>query len=558
MHKEQEPKGPPRPRDAPAGRGGPATDGAGRPLAAPAGPGPEATPAHATRRGVTLTLGIVLAVNLLAFASCVSFLNTCSLDPTNGINQTVSGPRAQIYWWLKYGEWRPVSATTFPRHATSIPWPNVDTDHVVVNLGAEGSYDSLVLIDLKTGEVSDNHQSAEVQRALDALVRDGLASFEGTGAIVSVAVDEGADAGDATGGQGDGLLSFNSSYAADSPAVMPEDAPASARMFFTARYDGDAEAFVQAERAQGRLDMRVGDIVVGLDVERGFQTGAGADGSAAWRADTDPVRSWLHERFDGYPQVVVLPQHDAEYGLTDSPYRLGVYPSGHATRTGAGPSLADALAVGVLGPVVGTGVGQALDAATGLTQVPGPEGEPLVDNWVTFGEESEIRLESDEAGVVLTGEGVEARRLEPGTLDLDALMGDSYWALTDVRDVYAVTLTGEALAQARASVAEQDSSLASIDLRMSLTVPGFAYEDATGTRGSDGAYGTAEYERNYYAYVMEVASVDDAGNVVPATDQFADADQLRPEVASSGGAWGGVLRDPEDTLLVVVARKAQE
>lgn len=531
-------------------------------LRPPAPDGPGNRPPRATRivAGVT---AICLAIGAILAASVVSFLTTCSLNPMNALNEAGAGPRAQAYWQQKYGETREVSETDYPRYPTSIPWPNVDTDQVVVNLGEKDSYDSLVLIDLKTGEISDNHQSAEVRRALDSYVRDGLAGFEGTGLVASVAFDEGADAdegetgtdagaadagegatGTTAGGGADtadpnaGLISFNTPQAASSAAIFPDEAPASSRMFFSARFDGDAEAFVQAERQQGHLDMEAPSIVVGLDVARELQTDVPQDGSASWRGDVDPVRQWLNDRFDAYPQLVVLAEKDAEQGWLDSTFRLGVYPGGHGSTS---PSPLFEL------PVIGD------QLRTGAS-LPRP---PLVDSWVTFGEQSQIHVESDMAGVILTEDGVQARRLDAEAIDLDALMGDSDWTLTDVRDVYAVTLTGESLAQARAAMAEQDSDLATVSLRMSLGVPGFAYDYAGGQTGSDGTYGTAEYERNYYAYVMEVASVDDTGNVSRADDQFADADQLRPEVSASGGAWSEVLRDPEDTLLVVVARKAR-
>lgn len=507
---------------------------------APDGPGNQAPRATRIVAGIT---AVCLAIGAILAASVVSFLTTCSLNPMNALNEASAGPRAQAYWQQKYGETREVSETDYPRYPTSIPWPNVDTDQVVVNLGEKGSYDSLVLIDLKTGEISDNHQSAEVQRALNGYVQDGLAGFEGTGLVASVAFDEGAGADEGAAGTGEntadpnaGLISFNTPQAASSAAIFPDEAPASSRMFFSARFDGDAEAFVQAERQQGHLDMEAPSIVVGLDVARELQTGVPQDGSASWRGDVDPVRQWLNDRFDAYPQLVVLAEKDAERGWLDSPFRLGVYPGGYG-RTSPSP-LFDL-------PVIG-------DQLRAGASLPRP---PLVDSWVTFGEQSQIHVESDMAGVILTEDGVQARRLDAEAIDLDALMGDSDWTLTDVRDVYAVTLTGESLAQARAAMAEQDSDLATVSLRMSLSVPGFAYDYAGGQTGSDGTYGTAEYEHNYYAYVMEVASVDDTGNVSRADDQFADADQLRPEVSASGGAWSEVLRDPEDTLLVVVARK---
>ena len=153
---------------------------------------------------------------------------------------------------------------------------------------------------------------------------------------------------------------------------------------------------------------------------------------------------------------------------------------------------------------------------------------------------------------MVTEGGLAVRRLDAGSVDPDALMGDdSDWRLSDVRDVYVVSLAGETLeqAQALADASRSDGLAPVLDLRLSLLVPGFDYASESGVTGSDGVWGTAEYERNYYAYVMEAGS---GGDVVPATGD----DRLYPMAPASGYPTGVALRDPSDALLVVVARKA--
>ncbi|WP_307739418.1 hypothetical protein [uncultured Parolsenella sp.] len=458
---------------------------------------------------------VLLALALLALAACASPLS--ALVPGGGpvVREEDAGKLAQQYWLEKYDESRDVTEVIRPCYATSIPWPDVDTDSVVVNLGEKSSYDSLVLVDLKTGAVSDNHQSTEVRDALEAYVREGLASFGGTGRIASATIDKEATSDASTGEAAATPLTFNTPKVASSSSVFPDDAPEDARIFFSARYDGDAEAFVQEEHAAEGLSLESDAICVRLDTPAEFPTGLRAAEDAGWRKDVDPLRDWLAERFSDYPEIVVLPADDPECGWgEESPYRLGVYPAAYSGGE---------------------------DAA-----------EPLVDNWVAFGEGSEIRAESDSAGVIVTEDGLVARRLDAGSVDLDALMGDdSDWQLADVRDVYVVSLAGETLeqAQALADASQSDGLAPALDLRLSLLVPGFDYAGETDVTGSDGVWGTAEYERNYYAYVMEAGSGD---GVVPATGD----DRLYPMAPASGYPTNVALRDPSDALLVVVARKA--
>lgn len=441
--------------------------------------------------------GVVTAILLLALA--ILSLAACA----QGGEQRAE--RLARDWWLqKYGEDRSVSEVIRPGYPTSIPWPSVDEDALVVNLGEAGSYDSLVLVDLKTGTAADNHQSSQVQKAVDAYVRKGLSGFVGTGRIESVSVTNGSE-------DGSGYLSLDEPHASSSPSVFPDDAPPSARMFFSTRYDGDAEAFVRSEQEARGIALEGGIVYVGVDVPMDVPVGVATDGSATWREDVDPMRDWLTDRFDAYPDVVVLPEEALAHGAgEDSPFRLGLYPGGS-----------------------------------------GADEEPIVDSWVTLGERSEIRLESDEAGMILADDGLRARRLDPAELDLEALVSGSTWTLADVRDAYVISLAGEALAQARRAV--QDEELPSpTDLRMTLDVPDEEYGDAVGLEGSDGVSGSAEYERNLYAYVMETTGTDDAGGVTPAGPD----DRLRPEVASDGVPARVSLRDPSHALLVVVGRRA--
>lgn len=441
---------------------------------------------------VLLTSLLLLALAILSLAACAQ-----------GGEQRAE--RLARDWWLqKYGEERDASEVIRPGYSTSIPWPSEDEDALVVNLGEAGSYDSLVLVDLKSGAVADNHQSSQVQKAVDAYVRKGLSGFVGTGRIESVSVTNGSE-------DGSGYLSLDEPRASGSPSVFPDDAPPSARMFFSTRYDGDAEAFVRSEREARGIALEGGIAYVGVDAPMDIPAGVAADGSAAWREDVDPMRDWLVDRFDDYPDVAVLPDEALARGADErSPFRLGLYPGGS-----------------------------------------GEDEEPIVDSWVTLGKRSEIRLESDEAGMILADDGLRARRLDPAELDLEALVSGSTWTLADVRDAYVVSLAGEALAQARRAV-EDEALPSTTDLRMTLDVPDDEYEDALGLEGSDGVSGSGEYERNLYAYVMETAGTDDAHGVTPAGPD----DRLRPEVASDGVPTSVSLRDPSHALLVVVGRRA--
>ena len=127
----------------------------------------DASPSPAARA----TTIVLLALALLALAACASPLSALVPGGGSAIREEDAGGLAQQHWLEKYGESRDVTEVIRPRYATSIPWPNVDAESVVVNLGEKGSYDSLVLVDLKTGAVSDNHQSAEVCGALETYVR---------------------------------------------------------------------------------------------------------------------------------------------------------------------------------------------------------------------------------------------------------------------------------------------------------------------------------------------------------------------------------------------------
>lgn len=530
---------------------------------------------HPRNRGAWVALVAFTALMLLALASCYSYLTTCSSDPTAAANLALQGERARSYWRDKYGEDVTPTETHYAVYYGG--WmANSHTDEVVVNMGDKDSRDRLVYLDLKSGRISDNRQSAEVQAALSDHVKQRLAGFaaDSGGSVDWVTTTSDlanmpeefepftdwewelaqtpgsllSDYYGMTREEANELsrkrqeqqleedraavvpIVFNRTpLSADNGLTFEDGDPMSVQQFFCTRYDGDVEAFMAAEREAGGLAMDTDDtIYLAVSGEEAIPSGISEADPPAWEETADELASWLDDAFSAHPGVEAMPTRRARKAQKDTSYRYGSWPARY-------------------------------DGDEDETKAQAP----ILDNWVYLDEAHSIRIESNLGGVTLADTDVSVRKSAATQNSINealARTGKDAGLIIE-GDIYEVTFSERVRAAAPlpADASEYDDAL---PLRLALYRPDLTYEFSSGQAGEP-----STYVRNDYLYVLEARSVGEDGRVENAEDAPAGGTGSASEndeplsygasVTATIDGWpvGWAMHDTSHTLLVFVAKR---
>lgn len=528
-------------------------------------------------RGALIALAALTICLLLALASCYSYLTTCSSDPTAAANLALQGERARSYWRDKYGEDVTPTETHYALYYGG--WmANSHTDEVVVNMGDEDSRDRLVYLDLKSGRISDNRQSAEVQAALSDHVKQRLAAFAAdSGGSVDWATTTSdlanmpeefepltdwewelaqtpgsllSDYYGMTREEANELsrkrqeqqleedraavvpIVFNRTpLSADNGLTFEDEDPVGIQQFFCTRYDGDIEAFMAAERESGGLAMDTDDtIYLAVSGEEAIPSGISETEPPAWKGTADELASWLDDAFSAHPGVEAMPTGRARKAQQDTSYRYGSWPARYGNDEEGTKAQA-----------------------------------PILDNWVYLDEAHSIRIESNLGGVTLADTDVSVRKsaaTQDSVNEALARTGKDAGLIIE-GDIYEVTFS-ERVRAAAPLPADADEYDDALPLRLALYRPDLTYEFSSGQAGEP-----STYVRNDYLYAMEALSVGADGRVENAEDAgtggagaSAGADDneslaygAAATAAIDGWPVGWGMHDASHTLLVFVAKR---
>ena len=537
--------------------------------------GPTKEEAKAERRRtcgiVSACLGVAAALTFLALSSCLSFLTTCDANPgrmwSRDAKLADARSRAVAYWQSKYGEPASPSWANFPNYYGG--WAaSPDEDEVVVNMGADGTYDHLVFLDLKSGLVADNRQGAEVRQALDAYVKGRLSDVaDGSSGALEWATAKSnlanmptplepltdwewelaqtpdsllSDYYGMTREEADALsmqrqqeqlekdraavqpITFNHTHlSADNALTLPDDAPEAWHEFYTTRFDGDVEAFAAAERKAGRLSMDGSDTVyLAVSGEAVLPTGLTAKGPwPAWKQAADEAQAWLDETFSEHPGMLALPTRYARHANDDVVYRRASYPARRQDE----------------------------DGTTDYSE------QPVIDNWVYVDGSRTMRVESNAPGVMLEEGDVSVRESAAGqdAINDAAARADDDRTLQVRGAVYELAFSERVRGLAKLP-ADADSYDHALPLRMAYYEPDLDYDFGEGQSDPPSTV------RNWYLYAFETLGVDEDGTIRNTGETTADGSSLDyapSPVATFDGwpvEWG--LRSPEHTLLLFVAK----
>ena len=546
------------------------------------------------------TLGIVgtlaLALITLSLASCVSFFTTCSTDPTKLFDLQNAQAKAEAYWNSKYGEHARAVSASYPAYPGSISVYH-DYTQVVVRMSGAGEQDSsdeqggpndkdgsstqdhLVLVSLKTGRISDNRQATQIRRALDAHVKaklleiaqkkdSGLAwatprsnlpamppnpytpltderweiiqndtsgLYKGYRGLTREQADKRAEQEEALQREEAVKkikpLAFNLERSARQVADegRGKDAPLERFMFFTARYDGDIERWIEREGAVGELRWAhdpdaVGDadqIIVAASSDTA-PTGHTPTHLPSWKKTTDALKAWLDRTFAEHPELLVAAAPDARDGSIGTGNRLAWYPARSAYTEKKDQKREQAK-------------------------------QPVIDNWVPLGVGS-ISVKSNMGGIMLAPGDLVVKK-SPATQDtINRALAerDAPGVILD-GDIYEVTPSAALKRRLRQRL-PIDATDGQWELAFYLDRPDLPYTRVDSARDED-----KTYEVNHFLYAYEVAGVQDDGTIKAAARQNGDGGFITRTptavAASTGRSGTGELGDPDDTLLVFVARR---
>ena len=562
---------------------------------------------------------LALALITLSLASCVSFFTTCSTDPTKLFGLHSAQAKAEAYWSSKYGERERASSAAFPAYAglisVSHDYSRVvvrmggtgkgesggsanDADGKSGDKGSKGDSDDadrdnrdsqgaedgsgrgyLVLVDLTTGSISDNRQAKQIRRALDSHVKarlNEIAKSKGSGIAWATPrsnlpamppnpytpltderweVIQNDTSGLYKGYQGltreqadkraeqeEALqreeaiekiqpLVFNLNQSAQqvSGESSGKGRPLERYMFFTARYDGDIERWIERENKVGELrwerDPDAADdedeVIVAADTDTA-PSGYTSEHLPRWKKTTDALEAWLDSTFAAHPGLLVAETHDARDGDIGTGNRLARYPSrwrytdqDERTR----------------------------DRAR----------RPVIDNWVAIAPGS-VAVKSNMGGIMLAPGDlvVKKSRATQDTINRALAERDAPGVILD-GDVYEVTPSA-ALKRRLCQRLPIDATDGQWELAFHLDRPDLPYTRLSSEEGEDRIY-----EVNHFLYAYEVAGVGADGTIEEAERKNADGGFITRDataVATSTGRSGTAdLGDPDDTLLVFVARR---
>lgn len=533
----------------------------GRPLAAPpplTTPPPLAAPAAAlTRRRLLACAGaLTLAPLAVALSACAS--------PVERAREAQALDRArelmERHWLDKYGE----RVSLEPRRVywpSQLPIPGRRANDVQAQAGG-----ATVWLEHATGRVYDNRQAREVTEALDTWVQSRLTAFvaneeAGHAGVAWAQFSSQLDRAPSTIGPltdeewqlvQEGVWPYDayagmSRDAADSaheqklreydervraaveplafgtlaflPTPLAGDDPYS-NVGFTARFDGDAEAFLAAERAAGGVAPPPYDpLYVAVAGAPPFPA---AGEARPWRDAMDRLLEHLARTLGNAPETYVACADDARRGWVGGGSRLAYYPSFDEE-----------------------------DLGSGYEEGPGGESagiDPVFDAWLDMLGDGSLLLDSNVGGLILDSRDVWLEETTVTTASLgDATEGRGRGRLAPTGPVWALRLS-EAVRDRLAgegTVPGEGTLRASLH-RPDLVVPG----------DSEEASYLKELTRTPMLYAFEVAGVGADGRIEPVAagpDGYDYACEPRELAGPSGGVGDFSLRDAGHTLLLFVA-----